>query len=147
LHHSFPIHWLSTKFGHVRRFSRSSRQSMRPPIHYSDPNTAGQSSGLCQINASRLIQRQDGRENSGYAAGPEENCSRQRRANSGTTSRYSVFAPTVDRPSYPNPTVAAQSNQATSAALARARTHQIVSANSSDPAGNQPRISANLLAA
>ncbi len=117
---------------------------------YIDPNSAGQISGLYQINVTLLIPDQDGQENSADGTGPEENCARQRGANSGTTFRYSVFAPTADRPSYPYATVAAQSNQATSAALAavaRARTHQIVFANSSNPAGNQSRISANLFAA
>jgi hypothetical protein len=41
---------------------------------YSDPNTAGQSSGPYQINVARLIQRQDGQESSADGTGPGETC-------------------------------------------------------------------------
>lgn len=86
LRHSFPTHWLSTKFGHVRRFSRSSRQSMRPPMHYSDPNTAGPTPGQINIKFPRLIQRQDGQEHSANGTGPEETCAGRGGA-SGTARR------------------------------------------------------------
>jgi hypothetical protein len=44
---------------------------------YSDHSSAGRSSGLYQINVTRLIPRQDGQESSANGTGPEETCAGQ----------------------------------------------------------------------
>lgn len=60
---------------------------------YIDPNTAGQTSGPHQINATRLIQRQDGQETSANGTGPEETCARRGGASGATRRRNASERP------------------------------------------------------